>query len=202
MKRENEKVKVILCVGALGSGKDTLANRLVSLGVVEKHGKFAGHLKDNVANLFFVPRHLLDDRKAKDVKPPFAGGKTIGQLLQWFGTELVRSVNPFLWCHTLWRSMQREVDGVWYAYDFAVSDCRFLNEAEFFMDDPSFETRILYLTREMKDSRDATHPSETGRFEILEKYGQDPRFIVIQNHEMTIEESFHALNTLISQGEL
>lgn len=202
MKRENEKVKVILCVGALGSGKDTMADRLVSLGVVEKHGKFAKHLKDVVSSLFFIPRRLMDDRKAKNTSPALAGGKTIGQLLQWFGTELVRAVNPYLWCSTLWRSMQTEINGEWYAYDFAVSDCRFLNEAEYFMEDEAFDTRIIYLTREMQDSRDATHPSETGRFDILEKYGQDPRFMVITNHAMTLGESFHALNVLIENGVL
>ena len=74
-----KKVKVILCVGALGSGKDTMADRLVSLGVVESTVSLQNISKDVVSSLFFIPRRLMDDRKAKNTSPALAGGKTIGQ---------------------------------------------------------------------------------------------------------------------------
>jgi len=81
-----------------------------------------------------------------------------------------------------------------------VSDCRFLNEAAFFMDDDRFETRIIYLTREGSDTRDPNHPSEIGRFDILHTYGMDDRFMVIPNHDMSKDQLFESIDTLVVTG--
>jgi|TARA_B100000287_G_C20578890_1_gene759543 hypothetical protein len=117
-------------VGLMGSGKDTVANRLV-----EKHGyirdSFAKSLKDAVASMFNWDRKLLEgngeaSRKWREQPDEFWSerfGKPVTPrwVLQYFGTEVMRG---------------QMYDGIWVdsclgrykGENTVISDTRFINE--------------------------------------------------------------------------
>lgn len=117
-------------VGLIGSGKDTVANRLV-----EKHGyvrdSFAKSLKDAVASMFNWDREMLEgntdsSRHWREQPDKFWSerfGKTVTPrwVLQYFGTEVMRG---------------QMYDGIWIdscigrykGQNTVISDTRFVNE--------------------------------------------------------------------------
>ena len=119
-------------VGLIGSGKDTVANRLV-----EKHGyqrdSFAKSLKDAVASMFNWDREMLEgntteSRKWREQPDEFWSkkmGKTVTPrwVLQYFGTEVMRG---------------QMYDGIWVdscigrykGQPTVISDTRFVNEVK------------------------------------------------------------------------
>lgn len=119
-------------VGLIGSGKDTVANRLVS-----HHGfiqdSFAKSLKDAVSNIFGWDRMLLEgntkeSRAWREKEDPFWSKKfgkpiTPRWILQYFGTEVCRgNMLDSIW-----------VDSTMARYtgkNTVISDTRFINEIE------------------------------------------------------------------------
>ena len=75
--------------GKAGSGKDTVADFLV-----EKHGftsvSFSDILKNGIKVLFDLSEEQLHDTDTKEKKDP-RWGFTPRQLMQWFGTDILRN---------------------------------------------------------------------------------------------------------------
>lgn len=117
-------------VGLIGSGKDTVAARLV-----EKHGfkrdSFAKSLKDATANIFGWPRELLEGqtkesrewREQADIfwSQRFKKEITPRWVLQYFGTEVCRgSMLDSIWVDSLVARYNGDKT--------VISDTRFVNE--------------------------------------------------------------------------
>ncbi len=117
-------------VGLIGSGKDTVANRLVS-----HHGfiqdSFAKSLKDAVGNIFGWDRELLEgntkESRAWREQPDKFWSKKFGQpttprwVLQYFGTEVCRgNMLDSIWVDSC---MAR-----YHGKSTVISDTRFVNE--------------------------------------------------------------------------
>ena len=117
-------------VGLIGSGKDTVANRLV-----EKHGyirdSFAKSLKDAVSSMFNWDREMLEGNTTSSrhwrEQPDKFWSERLGKpvtprwVLQHFGTEVMRG---------------KMYDGIWVdscigrykGQNTVISDTRFINE--------------------------------------------------------------------------
>jgi hypothetical protein len=117
-------------VGPIGSGKDTVANRLVT-----KHGykrdSFADPLKDAVSKIFNWDRKLLEgntkiSREWRETADEFWSKKfnkeiTPRWVLQYFGTEVMRGqMHDAIWVDSLIARYKGEKT--------VVSDTRFQNE--------------------------------------------------------------------------
>ncbi len=109
-----------LFAGYAGSGKDTAAQLLVHLlGESQATiGSFAGAVKDEVATLCAIPRHLLDSQEGK--ARIHVSGMTYRQLLiQHAEEEKKRTQNPAIWA----MRVQAPPTTHW-----VLSDWRFLDE--------------------------------------------------------------------------
>lgn len=117
-------------VGLIGSGKDTVADRLVTKHNF-KRDSFAKSLKDAVSLIFNWDRNLLEGktkdsrhwREQPDVFWSKKFGKTVTPrwVLQYFGTEVVRQgMLDSIWID----SLLSRYDGS----NTVVSDTRFINE--------------------------------------------------------------------------
>ena len=117
-------------VGLIGSGKDTVAKRLV-----EKHGfikdSFAKSLKDAVSSMFNWDRKMLegDTKESREwrEKPDEFWSKQMGKevtprwVLQYFGTEVMRQgMYDAIWVDS--------VIGRYKGENTVISDTRFQNE--------------------------------------------------------------------------
>ncbi len=117
-------------VGLIGSGKDTVANRLV-----EKHGyirdSFAKSLKDAVASMFNWDREMLEGNTSESrewrEQPDKFWSEKMGKeitprwVLQYFGTEVMRQgMYDAIWVDS--------VIGRYKGENTVISDTRFQNE--------------------------------------------------------------------------
>lgn len=159
-------MKLIGIAGKAGSGKDTVANRLV-----EKHGfvryAFADPIKRGLDAMFGLDANYFEDRSLKELPIPRLGDKSPRQLAQWLGTEYGRHlVADDLWV----RLAEREFDYYrnmnetsffsrthWYR-GMVVPDVRFENEADWIRSKGGV---VLHLTRPGVDGV-AAHVSESG----------------------------------------
>lgn len=183
---------IILLSGGIGAGKDTIADMLVDIYGFTKMS-FADTLKTTVAQLFDFPVQWCFTREGKDIPVPLAQEKTVGQVLQLFGTEVCRSINPDLWAE---KALERiEKLGL---SRVVITDCRFQNEAEYILRRQPF-AYLIELTRrpqELHGSRYADHASEDlswlrdvehqflGQFVRIDDAKQDP----IQTHHSVVCE--------------
>lgn len=111
--------RLIALTGLAGSGKSTVAKRLVV-----RHGyrveKFAGPLKDMLRGFGLTERHIEGD--LKEVPCDILGGKTPRYAMQTLGLEWGRDIiSPSLWVDAWSR---RAATGL-----VVCDDCRFPNEA-------------------------------------------------------------------------
>jgi hypothetical protein len=123
---------IISISGFIGSGKDTVADYLVTeYGF--KRESFANSLKDAVASIFSWDREMLEGRTAEsrawreapDVWWTTRLGKTVTprMVLQQWGTEVIRtSFHDDMWIASLERRLLNTDD------DIVITDCRFPNE--------------------------------------------------------------------------
>lgn len=126
---------IIGICGWIGSGKDTVADYLVSNFDFQRES-FAGTLKDAVAAVFGWDRELLEGRtkEARDwreqVDPWWAArlnipGLTPRLILQQWGTEVCRlGFHNDIWVASLENKLRQTEQNV------VISDCRFANEVE------------------------------------------------------------------------
>jgi len=114
---------VVGIVGKIGTGKSAVAKYLVGrYNFVES--AFGDKLKEVVADLFDIPLYML---YSQDGKAAFDSrwGMTYRTLLQKFGTELGRSINPNVWVYHVekWIADRPSLDVV-------ISDVRFHTEVD------------------------------------------------------------------------
>ena len=126
-------MKLIVLIGATGSGKDSTANFLV------KHYNFikisfAETLKDVVASLFGWDRYLLEgdtieSRKWREQIDPY-WNKTPRKALHEIGTDLFRKhYDDTIWIKSLEYKIHKIINENKYA-GIVITDCRFENELE------------------------------------------------------------------------
>ena len=119
--------------GFIGSGKDTVADYLVSNHNFVRES-FAGTLKDAVASIFGWDREMLEGRTsearaARDVVDQWWATRlgnpkiTPRYILQIFGTEVCRrNLHDDIWIASVEHKLRNETR------DVIISDCRFPNE--------------------------------------------------------------------------
>jgi hypothetical protein len=110
-----------LC-GQKQSGKSTAASILEERYGFER-ASFAGVLKKAVKDIFLLTDDQLNDPEEKE-RVDHRWGKTPRQIMQLFGTEVGRSIDPDVWVKHL--EMTKFSKGG----RLVIDDCRFLNEAQ------------------------------------------------------------------------
>lgn len=129
---------IIGLVGFIGSGKDTVANKLLEkrTGIQES---FASPLKDMTAAIFGWPRHLLegdtiesrDFRETPDIfwtRKTGIDNFTPRLALQLLGTEVMRNhFHENIWLNSLEYRLRQNASPEQLV---VISDCRYVNELE------------------------------------------------------------------------
>jgi hypothetical protein len=157
-----------LC-GSQGSGKDTVANILVSeYGFIKL--TFASTLKDIVSILFSWPRDLLEglteeSRLWRETNDDFWSEKlsipnfTPRKALQMIGTDLFRiHFNNDIWTNILGKKISIVLKNNPNT-NIVISDCRFTNE--FSLIKQFTDSHIITIIREKKQINNLIHSSET-----------------------------------------
>jgi hypothetical protein len=108
-------------IGKAGSGKDTVADYLVSDYLFNKMA-LADPLKTAVQVIFAVDDELLYDREKREEELPDWPGWSVRRLLQFVGTELFRThLDPDIWVKNIVLRAKKQRLSV-------ISDVRFPNE--------------------------------------------------------------------------
>lgn len=191
-------MRLLAFSGRKQSGKDTLGNFLVEKGMnlfgggvkVTKLG-WADPLKRMIGDLFQIPDNWLwgtDEDKnnltsvIRGNLPHYVGGNnfdqvlTVRELMQQFGTEIIRKMNSDAWVNASMAKLDRE------KLDFVVFiDTRFPNEVNAIKDRGG---KVIRLTR--NEDSFSNHESEL----ILDRENYDwSNFdIVLDNKCMTLKE--------------
>lgn len=149
--------------GKIGSGKDTLANIImtkyplrVGEGIVKK--SYAEKLKYISAYLTGIEEELTQTQEGKNTYLK-EWGMTVGEFLQKMGTEGMRQgVHPNGWVLSLYADYRVEDKRTW-----VITDVRFKNEAQAIRDRYGILIRIEGDPAKIRENskRDLTHLSET-----------------------------------------
>lgn len=121
--------KIIGICGLAGSGKGTVADYLDNHYGMRKIS-FADKLKDGVACIFDMPRHLLEgdtkeSREWREIEDPF-WKVTPRYILQRMGTECMRhGFDDLIWVKLVQRTLIENPN-----IDFVIPDVRFENEID------------------------------------------------------------------------
>lgn len=157
---KNDKVKIIGICGQKGNGKSELykaiTTHLKSDKVVIINLPFAKRLKEVLAK--FVSTMLEVDQEVADryfYDPRFketpislfnASSRT---LMQRFGTDFVRGINPNFWVDDVRNIITKNMHRLNYTEDktivYVVDDCRFFDELEMLR---SLQADIIYISKE------------------------------------------------------
>lgn len=206
--------KILAITGRKQSGKDSLGNFLVSNatelfgpGFVVRRFGFADPLKEMVSNLFGVPLewmhgsekdknrlttvcwgHLPHFDRENEVNGRGSDSLTVRELLQQFGTEVVRRMSEDAWVNALHRKIER--DGL---CDLAViPDCRFPNEI---LAVKEWGGKAIRLTRNQEAK--AEHESE---WSLDRDYFDWDNFdVVVDNRNMSLGNQNHHLAELLRE---
>lgn len=117
--------RVVAFCGYAGCGKDTAADVLVEV-FGYKRIAFADALRSAVCEMFDIPVEYMLDRKLKETpldRPPY---KSPREILQYVGTEGMRSYYPTIWVDKVRRIIEANPD-----QRYVISDWRFPNEGDF-----------------------------------------------------------------------
>lgn len=115
--------------GKAGSGKDTIGDYLVENYGFERIA-LADPIKRMVKDVFVLDDHTVYDRVARERDLPEWNGWSVRKLLQFVGTELFRrNIEPDIWVKSLWLRVKSNPDK-----NYVVTDIRFPNELQFFVD--------------------------------------------------------------------
>lgn len=121
-------MKVIGLIGAVGSGKDTIAEYLSETKWYDRYA-YASKVKDVAAIVFSWNREMLEgttpkSRKWREEIDPY-WNITPRQALQKIGTEMFRNhLDPDVWV----KALVRELEVVSNSRKVVITDCRFVNE--------------------------------------------------------------------------
>lgn len=148
-----KKAHIIGLSGKIGSGKTTHALELGKLGY--NLARFSAPLKEIVAIVLGTTHTKLSDQQFKnEYFPKF--DCTVGELLQWVGTDVFRAINPDVWVDA---ALSRLLPGQRYVFD----DVRFKNEADAIRKMGGIIVRLEGDPSGCRaaSNRDLTHISET-----------------------------------------
>lgn len=150
---------VVGLTGAAGAGKDTAARILVE-AYGYKRLAFADPIKDGLAGLLSLPRHVFDDPTLKERPIEHLGERTPRALMQWMGTDVLRKQigdDVFL------RIMAQRINEVEGAAGVVVTDVRFDDEARLVRSAGGVVVRIARPGAGAALAEDERrHPSENG----------------------------------------
>lgn len=131
-------MKIVAICGLIGSGKDTVADILVSeYGFVKL--SFAGILKDVVSVMFGWDREMIEgstpeSRVWREIEDPYWSSK-LGKptsprsVLQMIGTDIMRKyLDKDIWVFALEKKMSDLINS---GKNIVFTDCRFSNEFDF-----------------------------------------------------------------------
>lgn len=160
--------------GKIGTGKSSLARHMQAhdAQAVWKHCAFADGLKAETARIFDYPLDWAFHEKMKTrvipVKPEYTvRGRTskppqptmsIREVLQWWGTQVRRTLDPDHWVTILDRAYQRHRSIADY---FIVDDVRYKNEADYIRRSGGYLVRVAPYSG-WAPGHNADHESETG----------------------------------------
>ncbi len=135
--------QIIGIIGAIGSGKDTIADYLIAAHGYKK-ASFARRVKDAAAAVFRWDREMLEgstpeSREWREQVDPF-WGLSPRQALQKIGTEMFRThIRDDIWVRALEKDLVAEP-----AQNFVITDCRFQNEIDTIR---GLGGRLIYVSR-------------------------------------------------------
>ncbi len=118
---------VVGFAGYAGCGKDTAADVLKMFGYESL--AFADCLRDVVHMMFDIPYEWMLDRKLKETPMDIPPYKSPREILQYVGTEAMRSFYATIWVDKVKRTILANPDK-----KYVITDLRFPNEIEMFFD--------------------------------------------------------------------
>jgi hypothetical protein len=116
--------------GKIGVGKSSVANFLLDHLPGWHKAAFAGLLKTEIAKKYGFDLRLCYDEagKASLITLPDGSRKTVRELLQWYGTDVVRAKDPHYWVSTMERHLRFAPPVI---PGHIIDDVRFPDEANF-----------------------------------------------------------------------
>lgn len=161
-----------------------------------KHYSFAGTLKDICLELFNIEREKLfgtDEQKNSPTQykwedmPVKIKGKsgfiTGREFMQYFGTEICRSIYPSIWADKIAKDIESEQSNI-----SVISDCRFKNEAEAVK---KMGGKVIKLTRNVYGNDNHSSENDLNDFEDFDA--------IIDNANLSIHESCIELLKIIDE---
>lgn len=171
-----KKTSMIGLIGRKGSGKDTVADYLVSRHGYKKHA-FAAPLKRVCRELFLLDEeqmHQVDQKEKVDAR----WNMSPRQMMQMVGTDMVRKhLGIDFWLHHMTTTIAKEDEPT----KIVISDVRFANEADWIRRHGGRLIRVIGI-REDKD--EDVHASEQEQDQIV----ADEE--ILNDHGMGLE-AFH-----------
>ena len=121
-------MRIIGISGKIGVGKTTVAQHIIALFQGWQITSFAELLKQEAARQYHFDLLLAYSKKGKEtpIKLPDGTVKTVRELLQWYGTEVVRARDRDYWVRAMEQHLaiaRHKIDGL------VIDDVRFPNEA-------------------------------------------------------------------------
>ena len=186
-----------MLIGFLGrarSGKDTCIEALVREFGGQRAG-FADQVKVLVQRMFDLPDDPFEGDKGKATRyhwqhMPENGGRagvvTVRELLQWFGTDICRRIDPLIWIRAFTRIWGKTMQHVY------VADVRFQNEVNYILGNGGFVIKLLRADADTP-AEVAAHESESGIDSIVPSFAAQERFLTFDNRTMSLAEQDAAI---------
>lgn len=195
------ELNVVGLVGRKMSGKDTFCNFLREEADTKTkfiRMAFADRIKEVCAKLFAFPdTSAFHDQHAKECVHPEYFHKSPREIMQWFGTEIVRShLGPDFWISRLAMDVENALEtyGTYDKVTICVTDVRFLNEAQFLVD--TFGAKLIYIDADdrLGPMPDDAHVSEKEIYEVVKKFSD--RVVKIFNNSTMDDFKAKSINNI------
>lgn len=174
--------------GKAGAGKDTVGDYLVEEYGFERIA-LADPIKRLVQDIFVLDDHTVHDREAREQPLDNWEGWTVRKLLQFIGTELFReNIDDSIWVKSLWYQIQNSNK------NFVVTDIRFPNELEFFVENGKDEFFSLKVNRPGRDGSVGL----TGH--ASEAYDLDAEFVI--ENDKTFEDLYEKVDQIMTERQI
>lgn len=165
-----ESPKIIALSGKMGTGKTAVAEWLAAALPAARRLSFGDLVKWEVSQMFCFPLHWCYRAKEALIQPtPETRSKgltetmTVREIMQWYGTEVVRAVDPNYWIDGM-----RHTTNCLRANYIIIDDVRFPNEAEFVHDQGGLLVRLYPYTGYREPADGTLHESETALDEFTQ----------------------------------
>lgn len=190
---------IIGLVGVERSGKDTIADYLVSNHNFKKHN-MADPIREIAKIMFDWPSELLTG-PAKDIVDPVTGIKP-RDFFTWFGTDIAQfaiykqfpplesSIPP----RTIWaRAMSSFIKTHIQSHNIVIPDIRFIHEAKALLDAGGILVRISNPDRETE--------TQLNKYDLAELMSSSNSYIITQNvinNSRTLTMLYNNIETLLT----